>query len=147
MGPRSAQVRMPYWLSSLSTATASSPPSPGAESPGFSTAGGVLSLLIRSFITPLSVTGVKMFSWTRRRKVTKRREQISWLQQKEMREHQTVLCLQGKYLNLLQIKLEVIEGLQLLKKNLRKVTNFCKNRFCSANYQAAKRKKERRPNF
>ena len=68
-----------------------------------------------------------MFSWIRRRKATPRKEQICWLLKKEMKERQTVPCLQEKYLNLPQ--LEVIEGLQLLKKNLRKVTNFCKNRF------------------
>ena len=67
-----------------------------------------------------------MFSWIRRRKATPRKEQICWLLKKEMKERQTVPCLQEKYLNLPQ--LEVIEGLQLLKKNLRKVTNFCKNR-------------------
>ena len=43
-----------------------------------------------------------------------------------MRDQKTVVCLLEKNLNLPQ--LEVIEELQLLKKNLRKVTNFCKIR-------------------
>lgn len=65
-----------------------------------------------------------------------------------MRDQKTVVCLLEKNLNLPQ--LEVIEELQLLKKNLRKVTNFCKIRKLRLNAMPIIRwqlGELRRPNF